>query len=60
MTQKYDRFSGKPVDKITDLFPHETSEKCDVCGSNLINNCFRCGAPVCCPKCCLDSQVEGP
>lgn len=48
----YDRWTGKPVDKISDLLPKENGEKCEECGTPLINNCLTCGAPICCPKCC--------
>ena len=32
------------------------SEFCDECGTELIDKCFRCGAPVCCPKCCREDN----
>lgn len=25
---------------------------CEYCGNKLIDDCKRCGAPVCCPVCC--------
>ncbi len=50
-----DRFTGKRVDKLSDLLPSQTEEKCEHCGTNLINRCPRCGAPVCCPKCCMEA-----
>lgn len=25
---------------------------CEDCGTPIIDNCIRCGAPQCCPKCC--------
>lgn len=32
-----------------------TVDQCDVCSTALIDDCPRCGAPVCCPKCCEES-----
>jgi hypothetical protein len=32
--------------------------KCDTCGTELINRCLQCGAPVCCPKCCNEATAE--
>lgn len=53
-----DNFTGKPVDKLSNLFPElsETGERCEECGTILINRCLRCGAPVCCPKCCEEDN----
>lgn len=31
---------------------------CEACGTKLIDQCFRCGAPQCCPKCCLEEEVS--
>lgn len=28
---------------------------CEHCGTKLIDECLMCGAPVCCPKCCLEA-----
>ena len=25
---------------------------CQFCGSGIIRDCVRCGAPQCCPRCC--------
>jgi hypothetical protein len=52
--ERIDYFSGKPIPSI---WPKETREKCDECGTNLIDRCMRCGAPVCCPKCC--AEIKG-
>lgn len=30
---------------------------CDLCGTQVINNCCICGAPVCCPKCCNQDSI---
>jgi len=49
-------WTGKPVDKISDLLPSPNGNTCDECGSPCINNCFMCGAPQCCPSCCYDDQ----
>jgi hypothetical protein len=32
--------------------------KCDTCGTELINRCWQCGAPICCPKCCNEATAE--
>lgn len=34
----------------------EGSQKCDECGTGLVDKCLRCGAPQCCPKCCREAQ----
>ena len=54
----YDPFTGKPVDKASDLLPSYIDEWCDGCGAQLIIRCLCCGAPVCCPKCCYESRLE--
>jgi chromosome segregation ATPase len=33
------------------------SERCDDCGTELIDKCAVCGAPVCCPLCCARSEI---
>lgn len=38
--------------KIAEL-EQAVKDRCDECGADLIGPCFRCGAPVCCPQCCL-------
>ena len=53
-----DKFTGKMLDKSSNLLPSGTGETCDICGTVLINRCLRCGAPVCCPKCCEESEME--
>jgi len=50
-----DKFTGKVVDKLSDLLPENNGSYCDVCGTELIDRCLRCGAPVCCPKCCEEA-----
>jgi len=30
--------------------------KCEHCGTELIDKCYRCGAPVCCPRCCAETE----
>jgi hypothetical protein len=32
--------------------------RCDECGSKLIDDCAVCGAPVCCPSCCRVTTME--
>lgn len=31
---------------------------CDECGTTVIDDCLVCGAPVCCPRCCKETQDE--
>jgi hypothetical protein len=50
----YDSFTGKPIDRLSDLLPRRTDQICDDCGTYLIDRCGRCGAPVCCPRCCAE------
>jgi hypothetical protein len=59
MNKYHDKFTGKPVDKPSDLLPENNGETCDECGTELIDRCYRCGAPVCCPKCCFELTVTG-
>ncbi len=34
-------------------------ESCDYChGTNIVENCSRCGAPVCCDDCCALTTHE--
>lgn len=48
----YDRFTAKQIDSPLDNLPKQLDEDCDHCGTKLIVRCLRCGAPICCPKCC--------
>ena len=32
-------------------------EVCEHCGTELMDQCLRCGAPVCCPRCCSESAA---
>lgn len=31
---------------------------CDNCATELIDDCWRCGAPVCCPACCEKTSAR--
>ena len=53
-----DKWTGKPVDKASDLLPSSNGEFCDTCKTELIDRCLYCGAPVCCPKCCKDIREK--
>jgi hypothetical protein len=33
-------------------------DKCEHCGTELIDKCPWCGAPVCCPRCCEETRKE--
>lgn len=48
-----DKFTGKPFDKPSDRLPrYQVGHHCEDCGSTLIRDCLRCGAPNCCDLCC--------
>lgn len=32
--------------------------KCERCGTECVDGCLSCGAPQCCPKCCLEAEEE--
>jgi len=49
-----DEITGKKVDRLSDLLPLSQKNQCEECGTNLIDHCLLCGAPVCCPKCCAE------
>lgn len=34
------------------------SNKCETCGTPIIDDCPVCGAPQCCPKCCEETTKE--
>jgi len=55
----YDKFTGKPVDRVSDRFPSPGDNVCETCGTQIINHCLRCGAPQCCPKCCAETTSQG-
>ena len=54
MKDRIDFYSGKHFPEGE--YQKELSEKCEVCGTNLVTRCLHCGAPVCCPKCCNDNN----
>ena len=56
----YDRFTGKPVDRLSDFLPSTLRSFCEEGHpeTHLISNCPQCGAPVCCPKCCDETERE--
>ena len=31
---------------------------CEHCGTEIIYDCYVCGAPLCCPKCCAEATRE--
>lgn len=53
-----DPWTGKPVDSLSDLLPSPNGEKCDHCGGDCIDRCVMCGAPQCCPACCIESRED--
>ena len=54
--QLFDPFTGKPVNKPSDLLPTANGCMCSDCGAALIDRCPACGAPQCCPRCCYESS----
>lgn len=32
--------------------------RCDTCNTELVDHCLRCGAPQCCPVCCVTAHIE--
>jgi hypothetical protein len=36
----------------------DLNNRCDHCGANLTDHCFRCVAPQCCPKCCEIQSLQ--
>lgn len=56
----FDPWTGKPVDRLSDLLPSAAGFQCDDCGAEVINRCPRCGAPVCCPRCCFEANEVQP
>lgn len=53
-----DPWTGKPVDRRSDLYPSFNGRKCEDCGAECIDRCIRCGAPQCCPRCCFEASSE--
>lgn len=53
-----DPYTGKALDCVSDALPVETKDGCEHCGTHIINRCPRCGAPQCCPRCCLEAERE--
>ena len=51
-----DYYSGKLVDKPSDLLPQKNGGICETCGTETIDKCPRCGAPQCCPECCMEGK----
>jgi len=37
---------------------YSNGTRCDICGAWCVDNCLRCGAPQCCPKCCHISRLQ--
>lgn len=53
-----DHFTGKVVDHLSDLLPSPNGQHCDHCGGPCIDRCMMCGAPQCCPACCIEEQEQ--
>ncbi len=53
-----DEFTGKPRPSLP--WDHGTGEPCDNdgCDGELVDRCSRCGAPVCCTKCCAKGRSD--
>lgn len=48
-------YSGNPQPNLNAV---KNGEFCESCGTELMDKCNVCGAPVCCPKCCRESELE--
>lgn len=58
MPDRVDRWTGKP--RPAAALTLDKPGDCDDCGDGrTINDCPRCGAPVCCTACCA-SLLNGP
>ena len=53
-----DKWTGKPCDPPWETIHDNDGEPCEHCGTPTICNCVVCGAPVCCPKCCYETEQE--
>lgn len=53
-----DPYTGRPIDHLTDLLSSATGKRCEDCGTEIIDRCLRCGAPQCCPRCCVEAMEE--
>lgn len=51
-----DHFTGKVVDHLSDLLPRPNGQHCEHCGGPCIDRCMMCGAPQCCPACCIGER----
>lgn len=53
------KWTGKPIDRNRYPLGRELKAKCDDHAEiNLLADCIVCGAPVCCPQCCHETQAE--
>lgn len=55
MAEGRDALTGKIRNPLLDRIWMGIGKYCDKCGTELINRCIACGAPVCCPKCCQEA-----
>jgi hypothetical protein len=53
-----DKFTGKLQDHLSDMLPFPNGGFCDDCGHYTIDRCGMCGAPQCCPKCCIEALEQ--
>ena len=59
ITMTVDIYTGKQIDRPSDnLSNGGIGEYCDECGTELIDKCARCGAPICCPECCAEDEED--
>lgn len=43
---------------VQQLYAKLQHRRCDTCGANTIDGCMRCGAPQCCPQCCIIDDLR--
>lgn len=53
-----DAISAQIRPGVQELYKKLQHRRCDTCGANTIDGCTRCGAPQCCPQCCIISTHE--
>lgn len=53
-----DSISAQIRPGVQELYKKLQHRRCDTCGANTIDGCPRCGAPQCCPQCCIISTHE--
>lgn len=48
----------RPTDRELMKGNTPNGQKCEHCGHECVDNCLACGAPQCCPRCCMAATTE--